>query len=62
MDQLSIGYGSYGSQTYPKNERQFFRSSGRVITTVCVHHLDADQAYGKKVWRQLHKGATSYIK
>ena len=27
-----------------------------------MHHVDADKAYNKKAWRELHKNATSYIK
>ena len=26
-----------------------------------MHHMDADQAYWKKAWGQLHKNATGYI-
>ena len=27
-----------------------------------MHHLNTDQAYQEKAWRQLHKNATIYIK
>ena len=26
-----------------------------------MHHMDADLAYGEKVWRQLHENVTSCI-
>ena len=26
-----------------------------------MHHMDADQAYGEKAWRKLHKNAVQYI-
>ena len=41
--------------------KYFFPSSGRVNSTICTHHTDADKAYEKKASRELHKNAKSYI-
>ena len=38
--QLSIGYQSYGSQTY-SIKTQFFQSNGHVHITIWMHHMDA---------------------
>ena len=42
-----------------KKKCNFSPSSCRIHTTVCMHHLDADEAYRKKAKRQLHKDAMS---
>ena len=33
----------------------------RVSTVVCMHHMDADKAYGEKSRRELFKNAASCI-
>ena len=40
---------------------QFFPASGRVNSTIWMHHIDADWAYWEKARRELHKNSTSYI-
>ena len=30
-------------------------------STIWMYHMDADQAYWEKAWRELQKNATSYI-
>ena len=43
------------------NETLFLPGSGRVDTTVWMHHLDSNQTAGEEAWRQLHKNAASNI-
>ena len=43
------------------NKTLFFLSSGLVDTAIWIHYIDANQTYGKKVWRQLHKNAANFI-
>ena len=35
--------------------------SGRVHSTIWIHHMDADQTYGEKTGQKFHKNATSHI-
>ena len=43
-----------------KIKRDFFPGNSHVYTIICVHHMDADQVYREKAWRQFHKNAVSY--
>ena len=40
---------------------QFFPSSGRVNSTIWMHHMDADKLYREKAKRELRKNALRYI-
>ena len=42
-------------------KRKFFPSSGRVDTAIWMYYIDANQRYGEKARRQLHKNAASNI-
>ena len=44
-----------------KIKRSFFPCSGSINTTIWMHHMDTNKAYGEKAWRQLHKNAASNI-
>ena len=59
IDRLPVIWKSNQSE---KIKRNFLPSSGRVHTTVLLHHSDADKAYREKAKQHLHKDATSYIK
>ena len=43
------------------NETQFLPGSGRIDTTVWMHHLDANKTAVEEARRQLHKNAASNI-
>ena len=45
-----------------KIKQIFFPISGRVNSTIWMHHIDTDYAYREKAGRELHKNATSYMK
>ena len=36
-------------------------SSGRADTAIWMHYMDANETYGEKAWRQLHKKSASNI-
>ena len=38
-----------------------FPNSGYVNTALWMHHMDANEAFGEKAWRQLHKNASNSI-
>ena len=39
--------------------RKLKKKKGRINTTIWMHHMDANSAYGEKAWRQLYKNAAS---
>ena len=60
--QLSIGYWSYGSQSWLiKWNAIIFSNSVCVDTALWMHYMDANEMYGEKALGQLHKNATSCI-
>ena len=44
-----------------KIKRSFFPSSGRNNTAIWMHHMDANETYGEKAWRQVRKNVASNI-
>ena len=44
-----------------KIKRRFFPITGRVITAIWMHHMDANFTYGEKASLQIHKDAASHI-
>ena len=42
-------------------KRSFFQAAVVSILLIWMHYMDANQTYGEKAWRQLHKNAASDI-